>query len=87
MYLKLKQFGCISLLCLNDQATLLEYNTLKGVYQIRALFSAFSYGLKKDCYDVSIFKFKLFVILLAKHLHAVEFFLKTLNVTMLDYDR
>ena len=35
--------------CLNDQATLLDYNTLKGVYQIGVqTLNSVSYGLKKD---------------------------------------
>ena len=35
--------------CLNDQATLLDYNTLKGVYQIGVqTLNSVSSGLKKD---------------------------------------
>ena len=48
LYTKFKHFFLVAFLCLNDQATLLEYNTLKGVYQNRAFISAFSSGLKKD---------------------------------------
>jgi hypothetical protein len=42
LYTKFKHFFLMTFLCLNDQATLLEYNTLKGVYQNRAFRSLFS---------------------------------------------
>ena len=41
LYTKFKPFFLMAFLCLNDQATLLEYNTLKGVYQNIAFRSVF----------------------------------------------
>ena len=38
LYTKLKHFFLMAVLCLNDQATLLEYNTLKEPEDAKCLF-------------------------------------------------